>query len=133
MGGCGPGDYSEADSGRSAGTTTLSIDSFGIAAAFVRGLLDPVFGANILTLHPRLPPEVDFITQRFPVRWGSGELFVTLRHGAALAVEINGSRCTECVSPTATLPPTSTRKHHNDMSDRKFVIKHITMHSAAAC
>ena len=111
--------------------TTLTIDTFGIAAAFVRGLLDPQFGATELTLHPRLPAELDFVTQKFPVRWGSAQLFFTLQHGESMAVSINGTACSECVPPSR--QATSTCKHHDDMSKRSYVIAEPTVKSVADC
>ena len=111
--------------------TTLTIDTFGIAAAFVRGLLDPQFGATELTLHPRLPAELDFVTQKFPVRWGSAQLFFTLQHGESMAVSINGTACSECVPPSR--QATSTCKHHDDMSKRSYVIAEPTVKTVADC
>ena len=109
--GCGPGMYSEMDSGRGSAGPILDIDVFGIPAAFVRGLLAPEYGATELTLHPRLPDGIDMLRQRFPVRWGGARLFVTMVYSADGAedaprsavtdVLLNGTACAACVGADA--------------------------------
>eukprot|EP01051_Picozoa_sp_SAG22_P000777 SAG22_NODE_24_length_30194_cov_6.086327_10_plen_813_part_00 len=99
--GCGPGDYSEAEDARGAGGdgTTLTIDSFGIASAMVRGLLHFTFGAQNVTLRPRLPDGLRSVRQKHPIHWGSGLLFVSMARGPVTAVSINGTACVACVLP----------------------------------
>jgi hypothetical protein len=81
----------------------LDIDVFGIPAAFIHGVLGYEYGSTSLTLHPRLPPGIQLLTQKFPVRWGGAQLFFVLGQPAAVtntsvvvvsAVLVDGVACT---------------------------------------
>lgn len=115
--GCGPGMYSEAPGRESGGGPSLDVDAFAIPAAFVRGLFGYAYGSDTLTLRPRLPPGLESLAQRFPVRWGTAQLFLRLERvptrrwtsssaaDAAIAADadavvevlINGTQCAGCV------------------------------------
>ncbi len=71
----------------------LCYDTFGPAAAFIRGLFEYIYRADGLTLIPHIPAEITFLEQKFPVRFGEKELYISA-HGTGLIarVEINGRR-----------------------------------------
>ena len=115
--GCGPGMYSQMNSRGGTAGPILDVDVFGIPAAFLHGLLGYEYKSTNLTLHPRLPPGVSTLVQKFPVRWGTGQLFFTLQQssnggsssssskpqagapdGAVVGVTINGTACSSCVA-----------------------------------
>jgi hypothetical protein len=107
--GCGPGMYSQAGSRGNTAGPLLDIDVFGIPAAFLRGLLGYDFAGAALTLRPSLPDTVDEVTQKFPVAWGSAQLFFTVRRrGPVGAVEkvasvtVNGTVCDSCIAENST-------------------------------
>lgn len=94
--GCGPGTYSEGVPG-----PILDVDIFAIPAAFIRGVLGYEYGADQLRLQPRLPADIEQLTQLFPVRWGEAQLFFSLNssdHSESItSVFLNKTRCDGCV------------------------------------
>jgi hypothetical protein len=69
----------------------LTYDAFGPPAAFVRGLFEYLYRADELTLLPHIPPGITRLTQRFPIRFGSKQLFLaTVGTGSITAVAVNG-------------------------------------------
>ena len=105
--GCGPGMYSTPGQREGGGGPSLDIDSFAIPAAFVNGLFGYAYGASTLTLYPRLPDGISLLRQKFPVRWGSARLYLTLAGEASRkgqgpqlihSVLVNGSACVSCIS-----------------------------------
>jgi len=118
--GCGPGMYSEGHAGN-----LLDIDVFGIPAAFLRGIFKYIYGGSSLTLEPRMPTDLTMLVQKFPVTWGTGQLFMSIvRDGGSggsgggsggssggggsggsrgsgkeniVQVLINGSACVNCI------------------------------------
>eukprot|EP00052_Salpingoeca_macrocollata_P027203 m.257348 g.257348 ORF g.257348 m.257348 type:complete len:740 (-) comp22707_c0_seq3:50-2269(-) len=57
----------------------LTIDAFGSAAAFLRGLFEYLYAADTLTLVPHLPDNITALTQSFGVRWGAYRIFLATR------------------------------------------------------
>ena len=66
-------------------------DSWAIPAAFMRGLFEYLYQANQLVVVPHIPATVTRLEQRFPIRFGSKQLFFTTTGaGAVTAVQVNG-------------------------------------------
>jgi hypothetical protein len=69
----------------------LTYDAFGPPAAFVRGLFEYLYRADGLTLLPHLPPGITRLEQRFPIRWGTNQIFLaTVGQGPITAVRLDG-------------------------------------------
>jgi hypothetical protein len=69
----------------------LCYDTFGPAAAMVRGLFEYLYRADGLTLVPHVPPGITRLDQRFPIRFGTKKLYIsTLGRGVVSAVWVNG-------------------------------------------
>lgn len=69
----------------------LCYDSFGPAAAQVRGLFEYLYRADSLTLIPHIPPAITRLEQRFPVRFGEKRLYIaTCGSGPVTGVRVNG-------------------------------------------
>lgn len=68
----------------------LTYDAFGPPAAFVRGLFECLYLADGLRLIPHVPPGVEQVEQRFPIRFGARRLFLAAAgRGAVTAVRVN--------------------------------------------
>jgi len=71
----------------------LCYDSFGPAAALMRGLFEYLYRADGLTLVPHVPPSVTELEQVDPARFGKKRLFLsTIGRGPITAVMINGRK-----------------------------------------
>jgi hypothetical protein len=71
----------------------LCYDSFGPAAALIRGLFEYLYRAGGLTLRPYIPPGIHELEQRFPIRFGRKRLYLsTVGSGPISAVTVNGRR-----------------------------------------
>ena len=69
----------------------LCYDSFGPAAALIRGLFEYLYSADGLTLLPHIPPGITLLEQRFAVGFGSKKLYLsTVGTGAITSVLVNG-------------------------------------------
>jgi hypothetical protein len=69
----------------------LCYDSFGPSAAFVRGLFEYIYKAESLTLFPHIPPGINKLEQKFPIRFGGKKLFLsTIGRGEITNVFVNG-------------------------------------------
>ena len=69
----------------------LCYDTFGPAAAFMRGLFEYLYRADGLTLIPHIPAALEELDQRDPVRFGQKRLFLsTTGHGPVTGVKVNG-------------------------------------------
>ena len=69
----------------------LCYDTFGPAAAFVRGLFEFLYRADGLTLLPHIPPGITRLEQHFPIRFGAKRLYLaTAGSGPVTAVSVNG-------------------------------------------
>jgi hypothetical protein len=83
----------------------LCYDTFGPAAAFMRGLFEYLYRADGLTLIPHIPPAVEELQQLDPVRFGQKKLFLTsFGHGAVTAVKVNGRNWKQFDSVSVFLP-----------------------------
>ncbi len=71
----------------------LCYDSFGPAAAFMRGLFEYLYRADGLTLRPHIPPTITGLEQRDPVRFGKKKLYLsTIGTGPITGVQVNGRK-----------------------------------------
>jgi hypothetical protein len=69
----------------------LCYDSFGPAAALIRGLFEYLYRADGLALRPHIPPGIHALEQRFPIRFGRKRLYLsTVGSGPIRAVTVNG-------------------------------------------
>lgn len=66
-------------------------DAWGIPAAFIRGLFEYLYQADRLVVVPHIPAGITRLEQRFPIRFGTKQLFFsTTGTGAITAVQLNG-------------------------------------------
>jgi len=66
-------------------------DSWGIPAAFIRGLFEYLYRADEMVVVPHIPAGVTRLEQRFPIRFGAKRLFLaTTGAGAITGVRVNG-------------------------------------------
>jgi len=87
----------------------LCYDSFGPAAAFMRGLSEYLYSADGLTLVPHIPPSITGLEQLDPVRFGSKQLMLsTAGVGPITGVRINGHRWKKFDGATVFLPYSQT-------------------------
>lgn len=71
----------------------LTYDAFGAPAGLIRGLFEYVYGAEGLTLIPHLPDSLDRLEQKFPIRFGTKRLYLSVAgHGPIRSVHLNGRR-----------------------------------------
>jgi hypothetical protein len=83
----------------------LCYDTFGPAAAFMRGLFEYLYRADGLTLIPHIPAALEELQQLDPVRFGQKQLFLTtLGHGSVTAVKVNGRNWKRFDSASVFLP-----------------------------
>lgn len=83
----------------------LCYDSFGPAAAFMRGLFEYLYRADGLTLVPHVPPAITELEQCDPVRFGNKRILLsTVGAGPITAVRINGRKWKHFDRATVFLP-----------------------------
>lgn len=71
----------------------LCYDSFGPPAAMIRGLFEYKYSADGLTLFPHIPPTLSSLDQKFPVRLGRKQIYLSTRgRGKISRVEIDGRK-----------------------------------------
>lgn len=71
----------------------LCYDTFGPAAAFMRGLFEYLYRADDLTLVPHVPPSITELEQLDPVRFGTKQILLsTVGSGPITAVKVNGRK-----------------------------------------
>jgi hypothetical protein len=72
--------------------TNLCYDALGVPAATARGLFEYVYGADTLTLYPRIPPSIEEYRQEEPIRWGGKRIRVSVLNGGprVKSVTVNG-------------------------------------------
>ncbi|MCC6445805.1 MAG: hypothetical protein IT210_20415 [Armatimonadetes bacterium] len=69
----------------------ITCDTFGVPAAFVRGLFEYLYRADGLRLRPHIPPGITRLEQKFPIRFGQKRLYLaTTGSGPITGVRING-------------------------------------------
>jgi len=87
----------------------LCYDSFGPAAAFMRGLFEYLYRADGLTLVPHVPPGITELEQLDPVQFGSKRILLSaVGAGPITAVRINGRKWKQFDRATVFLPYTRT-------------------------
>lgn len=87
----------------------LVYDMWGVPGALIRGMWDPVYTADTLSLSPRLPRNLTSLAQRFPLMWGGKRLYVSAAGDPASGIGfvlVNSARWDPAlVTPaTVTLP-----------------------------
>ncbi len=69
----------------------LCYDTFAPAAALIRGLFEYIYDAKGLTLIPHIPEDITELEQKFPIRFGTKELYLSVvGSGDVLSVYMNG-------------------------------------------
>ncbi len=102
----------------------LCYDTFGPAAAFMRGLFEYLYRADGLTLIPHIPPAVEELQQLDPVRFGQKKLFLTsVGHGPVTGVRSTGASGSSstpppCFCPTIRRPTWHTFKSSSAIPNR---------------
>jgi hypothetical protein len=83
----------------------LCYDTFGPAAAFMRGLFEYRYRADGLTLVPHVPPGITELEQCDPVRFGNKRILLsTVGAGPITAVRVNGRKWKQFDRATVFLP-----------------------------
>jgi hypothetical protein len=83
----------------------LCYDTFGPAAALMRGLFEYLYRAEGLTLVPHVPPGITELEQRDPVRFGNKRILLsTVGTGPITAVRVNGHKWKQFDRATVFLP-----------------------------
>lgn len=87
----------------------LCYDSFGPAAALMRGLFEYLYRADGLTLVPHVPPGITELEQLDPVRFGNKRIRLsTVGAGPITAVRVNGRKWKQFDGATVFLPYSKT-------------------------
>ncbi len=82
----------------------LCYDTFGPAAAFMRGLFEYLYTADRLTLVPHIPPAITELEQNDPVRFGDKQIYIaTYGSGRIAAVFVNGDDWKDFTPTTVSL------------------------------
>ncbi|MGQ9648774.1 MAG: hypothetical protein ACUVXJ_01540 [Phycisphaerae bacterium] len=69
----------------------MCYDTFGPAAAMIRGLFEYLYTAEGLRLVPHIPPGITFLEQKFPIRLGKSRLFISISgRGPVTGVRLDG-------------------------------------------
>ncbi len=83
----------------------VTYDAFGPAAGMMRGLFEPVYSAEGLTIYPHVPPGITELHQKEPFRFGSKRVyFETIGAGAISSVTINGNAWNQHDAQSIRLP-----------------------------
>jgi len=83
----------------------LCYDTFGPAAALMRGLFEYLYRADGLTLVPHVPPGITELEQCDPVRFGNKRILLsTVGTGPITAVRVNGHKWKQFDRATVFLP-----------------------------
>jgi hypothetical protein len=86
----------------------LTYDAFGPPAAFIRGLFEYLYTADGLRLIPHLPPGIQQLEQRFPIRHGRQEVYLAVAgHGPITSVRLNQRPWAAFDSNSVLLPATT--------------------------
>lgn len=83
---------------------TVVYDAFGIPAGMMRGLLQPVYSADKLTLTPSVPDSVYSLESFAPLRFGEKSVEVSIKRAAEASVTVNGAKWENFDGATITLP-----------------------------
>lgn len=82
-------------------------DDWAVPGALLRGLFDPAYTADALTLTPHVPHNLTALNQTFPLRWGPHRIFLATRGDPAqpiTAVDAGGAPWANFTASTVTLP-----------------------------
>jgi hypothetical protein len=83
----------------------LCYDTFGPAAAFMRGLFEYLYRSDGLTLLPHVPASITELEQLDPIRFGGKKLFLaTFGRGPITAVRVNGRKWKQFDAASVFLP-----------------------------
>jgi hypothetical protein len=83
----------------------LCYDTFAPAAALIRGLFEYLYSAEGLTLIPHVPSGITELEQRFPIRFGGKQLFLSsVGTGPISHVSVNGKPWPYHTVQTVSLP-----------------------------
>jgi hypothetical protein len=94
----------------------LCYDTFALAAALIRGLFEYIYRADGLTLIPHIPPGITELEQRFPIRFGSKELYLTtIGSGDVTSVFVNRKAWSSFDSKSVFL-------FYNDTPDTSYIV-----------
>jgi hypothetical protein len=93
----------------------LCYDTFGPAAALVRGLFEYLYTAQGLRLVPHIPPGITDLEQKFPIRFGKSKLFLSVSgSGPVTAAWIDGQPFKNFDAESVTIP-------YNSVQETSFV------------
>jgi len=93
----------------------LCYDTFGPPAALVRGLFEYLYKADGLTILPHIPPGITRLEQRFPIRFGTKQLYLaTVGTGPVTSVRVNGETWPKFDAKSVFF-------HNDDTPDKAFV------------
>jgi len=93
----------------------LCYDTFGPPAALVRGLFEYLYKADGLTILPHIPPRITRLEQRFPIRFGTKQIYLsTVGTGAITSVRVNGETWSKFDAKSVFFP-------YDDAPDTAFV------------
>lgn len=82
----------------------LCYDSFGPAAAMIRGLFEYLYSAESLVLVPHIPPTITELHQKDPIRFGGKRIVIsTFGTGPITAVTVNGQPWNDFTGETVVL------------------------------
>lgn len=85
--------------------TTIIYDGFGIPAALIRGLFQPAYFADRMTLTPSIPDGIDSLDQSIPLRFGRKQIHLSVsRRNGTSSVTLNGDPWTWFDGKTIALP-----------------------------
>jgi len=83
----------------------LCYDTLGPSAAMIRGLFEYIYSAESLVLVPHVPPTIEELHQKDPIRFGSKKIYLsTFGTGPITAVMVNGRSWSEFSGEKVTLP-----------------------------
>jgi hypothetical protein len=83
----------------------LTYDAFGAPAGLIRGLFEYLYSADGLRLVPHIPDRITRLEQRFPIRFGTKQLYLAVAGtGPIKSVRINGKRWKSFTADSVFLP-----------------------------
>ncbi len=86
-------------------------DTWGVPAALIRGLFEYLYRADGLTILPHIPTGITELHQRFPIRFGTRNLYLsTVGQGPITAVFVNGQPIKSFDAKSVLLPYEETPK-----------------------
>ena len=87
----------------------LTYDAFGAPAALVRGLFEYLYTAEGLRLELHIPDGIEWLEQRFPIRFGTKRVYLAVTgKGPVAKVLVNGAEYKSFTTNSVFLPYTTT-------------------------